>query len=295
MVPALQQAYAAWAGIRGNQASVEDAIAMLHQPNVEMPPTDIEVLRFEKEIRLDALTFAYQAGGPVVLKQIDLTIRKGERIGIIGATGSGKSTLMDIIMGLLAPVSGSLLVDGIRIDASTRQAWQKHIAHVPQAIFLSDSTIEENIAFGVPLAEIDHDRVRAAARQAQIADLIEGMPNGYRSMVGERGGRLSGGQRQRIGIARALYKQADVIVLDEATSALDNATERFVMDAIDALHADLTVVMIAHRLTSLQKCDWIVELAGGKVVRIGNYDEIVRDIRDLERENAGIRSWQNPA
>ncbi len=275
MVPALQQAYAAWAGIKGNQASVEDAIAMLNQAGAEATPPDAGPLAFEREIRLDGLTFAYQPEQAAVLKQLDLTIRKGDRIGIIGATGSGKSTLMDIIMGLLAPVSGGLFVDDVRIDASTRRAWQKHIAHVPQAIFLSDSTVEENIAFGVPPSVIDRERVRVAAGQAQIADLIESMPDGYLSMVGERGGRLSGGQRQRIGIARALYKQADVIVFDEATSALDNATERSVMAAIDALRADLTVVMIAHRLTTLQKCNRIVELAHGKVVRVGSYDEIV--------------------
>jgi len=275
LLPTLQQAYAAWAGIKGNQASVQDAIALLGQPMPQLQTEDAGHLVFRSEIRLNTVTFSYQPALLPVLTGLDLTIQKGERVGIIGATGSGKSTLMDLLMGLLEPSAGTLEVDGTKIDSSTRRAWQSHIAHVPQAIYLADSSVEENIAFGIPPEAIDRDRVREAARQAQIAELIESMPNGYRSMVGERGVRLSGGQRQRIGIARALYKRADVIVFDEATSALDNDTEKSVMEAIDALNPDLTVIIIAHRLSTLRKCDRIVELGGGRVLRTGSYDNIV--------------------
>ena len=275
LLPTLQQAYAAWAGIKGNRASVQDAITLLEQPMPELTTGAPGSLVFRNAIRLDNVTFAYQPSLLPVLSNLELTIRKGERVGIIGATGSGKSTLMDLLMGLLEPSGGVLEVDGTKIDSSTRRAWQSHIAHVPQAIYLADSSVEENIAFGIPQEAIDRARVSEAARQAQIADLIESMPNGYRSMVGERGVRLSGGQRQRIGIARALYKRADVIVFDEATSALDNDTEKTVMESIDALNPDLTVIIIAHRLSTLRKCDRIVELEDGRVKRAGSYDQIV--------------------
>ena len=178
-------------------------------------------------------------------------------------------------MGLLMPTEGELLVDGKPISGNYVRAWQQTIAHVPQNIFLADATLAENIAFGVPLSIIDMDRVRQAARQAQIADFIESSPEGYQAYVGERGVRLSGGQRQRIGIARALYKQASVLVLDEATSALDNATEQSVMDAIGALNSDLTILLIAHRLTTVQKCDFIVELDHGRVVAQGTYEQLL--------------------
>jgi ATP-binding cassette subfamily B protein len=210
-----------------------------------------------------------------VLRGVNLRIPRRSRVGFIGSTGSGKSTLIDVLMGLLPPVQGTVLVDGQPVFPDQTRAWQAHLAHVPQAIYLADISIAENIAFGVPPDQIDRDRVRAAARQAQIADAIEAWTNGYDTLVGERGVRLSGGQRQRVGIARALYKRADVIVFDEATSALDNQTEAAVMEAIDGLHPDLTVVMVAHRLTTLRGCDLIVELERGEIRRIGTYQEII--------------------
>ena len=204
-----------------------------------------------------------------------MTIFKGSKVGFIGLTGSGKSTLLDVVMGLLEPTTGSLEVDGQAIMASNQRAWQAHIAHVPQAIFLADSTIEDNIAFGVPKDQIDFLRVQQAAQKAQIADSIESWPSRYQTVVGERGIRLSGGQRQRIGIARALYKQADVIIFDEATSALDTETEQSVMQSIEGLSKDLTLLIIAHRLTTLKNCTQIVELGGGGVKRVGSYQDMV--------------------
>jgi ATP-binding cassette subfamily B protein len=193
----------------------------------------------------------------------------------VGSTGSGKSTTLDLLMGLLTPTEGELLVDGQPIGSNHVRAWQRNIANVPQSIYLADTTLAENIAFGVPCGFIDLDRVRQAARQAQIADFIENSAEGYNAFVGERGIRLSGGQRQRIGIARALYKQASVLVFDEATSALDNATEQSVMDAIEGLNRDLTILLIAHRLTTVRRCDTIVELGCGKVLEQGTFEQLI--------------------
>jgi ATP-binding cassette subfamily B protein len=180
----------------------------------------------------------------------------------------------------LQPIKGDLKIDGESITSSNSRSWQAHIAHVPQTIFLADSTIEENIAFGVPVEKIDYSRVRLAAQQANIEDAIESWPDKYKTFVGERGVRLSGGQRQRIGIARALYKQADVIIFDEATSSLDSDTEQAVMSAIESLSKNLTLLIVAHRLTTLKKCTHIVELAEGSIKRAGSYQQIVNLINE---------------
>lgn len=277
LLPALQQIFGAWTGILGNHASLADAIELLDQPL----PADILLpapppLPFQRAIRFDAVRFRYLADGPWVLDGFDLTIPKGARIGFVGTTGSGKSTALDLLMGLLLPTGGELLVDDQPITGTRLRAWQRTIAHVPQSIYLADTTLAENIAFGVPRELIDMDRVRQAARQAQIADFIDSSAEGYDALVGERGVRLSGGQRQRVGIARALYKQASVLVFDEATSALDNATEQSVMDAIEGLDRDLTILLIAHRLTTVRHCDIIVELGNGKVAAQGSYEEMLK-------------------
>ena len=276
VLPALQQSYSAWAGIAGNHASLADAIELLDQPlPAEMLQPAPAPLPFQHAIRFEAVRFRYANDGPWVLDGFDLTIPKGARIGFVGSTGSGKSTTLDLLMGLLMPSAGELLVDGQSINGNRLRAWQRTIAHVPQSIYLADTTLAENIAFGVPSNAIDMYRVRQAARQAQIADFIESRAEGYNAFVGERGVRLSGGQRQRIGIARALYKQASVLVFDEATSALDSATEQSVMDAIEGLDRDLTILLIAHRLTTVRRCDIIVELGHGQVVAQGTYDQLL--------------------
>jgi len=275
LLPVMQQAYAGWSSIQGNQASLQDTLDLLDQPLPDdADHSAVMLLPFQKHISLKQLSFRYSQQSPWVLKNINLTFAKGSRIGFIGTTGSGKSTLLDIVMGLLLPTEGVLEIDGQPIAAGNRRAWQAHIAHVPQAIFLADSTIEENIAFGIPKEKIDHERVRQVARQAQIADIIETWPDQYRTFVGERGVRLSGGQRQRIGIARALYKEADIIIFDEATSALDNDTEQAVMQAIEGLSKDLTILIIAHRLTTLKNCTHIVELGSASILRSGTYQHL---------------------
>ena len=276
LLPALQQSYSAWQSLAGNRDSLADVVELLDQHVPEQlsgpPPAPV---RLEREIRLEDVRFRYSGTAPWVLDGIDLVIRKGSRVGFVGSTGSGKSTALDVLMGLLAPDAGRLLVDGQHIEGPLVRGWQRTIAHVPQSIYLADATLAENIAFGIPRADIDMQRVRRAAEQAQISAFIEAGPDGYEATVGERGVRLSGGQRQRIGIARALYKQASVLVLDEATSALDTATERSVMQTIEGLDRELTILMIAHRLTTVQGCDMIVELERGKVVATGTYDELV--------------------
>jgi ATP-binding cassette, subfamily B, bacterial PglK len=186
-------------------------------------------------------------------------------------------------MGLLKPTEGDVLVDGESVSGRRARSWQRAIAHVPQSIYLADATLAENIAFGVAAHAIDPQRVREAARRAQIAEFIEGNPLGYQALVGERGVRLSGGQRQRIGIARALYKRAEVLVLDEATSSLDNATERSVMEAIEGLDRSITILLIAHRLTTVRRCDSIIELEHGRVVAQASYDELLQCSQSFRR------------
>jgi ATP-binding cassette subfamily B protein len=230
------------------------------------PTASGEPLRFEREIECRGLGFRHRPDRPWALQGLNLLIAKGSRVGFIGTTGSGKSTLLDLLMGLLPPTEGQLRVDGQPITAANAGRWQRRIAHVPQSIYLSDASIAQNIAFGVPQQQIDMARVRQAAEQAQMAQTVNGWPQGYDTLVGERGVRLSGGQRQRIGIARALYKQADVLVFDEATSALDSATESAVMAAIDALGRELTILIVAHRISTLSGCDEIVELKAGQRV-----------------------------
>jgi ABC-type multidrug transport system fused ATPase/permease subunit len=288
LLPALQQSYSSWASIAGNHASLTDTIELLDQPlPVEIMQPSPAPLLIKNAMRLNAVRFRYNGDGPWVLNDINLTISKGARVGFVGSTGSGKSTTLDLLMGLLAPTEGELLVDDQPISGIRVGAWQRSIAHVPQSIYLADTTLAENIALGVPPDSIDLDRVQRAAHQAQIEDFIESSPEGYQTRVGERGIRLSGGQCQRIGIARALYKQANVLVFDEATSALDNNTEQSVMDAIEGLNRDLTILLIAHRLSTVRRCDTIIELEHGKVVAQGTYEQLIErspSFRRMARE-----------
>jgi ATP-binding cassette subfamily B protein len=288
LLPALQQAYGSWSAIKAGHVSLQDTLELLDQPIIDGEGRNTPSgMTFQQQVRLVDLSFRYGDQLPWVISNLNLNIYKGDRIGFIGSTGSGKSTLLDIIMGLLQPTSGKLEIDGQVVTSTNNSSWQSHIAHVPQSIYLADSTIQENIAFGVPKEKIDPHRVRKAAEEAQIAELIESWPNKYKTFVGERGVRLSGGQRQRIGIARALYKRADVIIFDEATSALDNETEQAVIKAIENLSKDLTLLIIAHRLTTLKNCNRIVELEDGGISHIGNYQEIVHQKIRVQQNGKG--------
>ena len=234
------------------------------------------------------MRFRYDTDGPWVLDGLSLVIPKGARVGFVGSTGSGKTTALDLLMGLLVPTEGEILIDGQTTRGNRLRAWQKNIAHVPQSIYLADTSLAENIAFGVSPNKIDMKLVRESARRAQISDFIESNPEGYQSNVGERGIRLSGGQRQRIGIARALYKQANVLVFDEATSSLDSATEKSVMKSIEGLASNFTILLIAHRLTTVQNCDIIVELKNGRVAAKGTYEQLLESSSSF-RKMASIR------
>ena len=274
LLPVIQQAYAAWISLRGGQASLQNVLEFLDQPMPIKTNNADNTVIFQDRIELQHVSFTYQDNLPYVLQDINLSIKKGSRVGFIGTTGGGKSTLLDIIMGLLDPLSGFLAIDGKPISPSNKSGWQSHIAHVPQFIFLADCSVAENIAFGVPKEKINYQRIQDVAAKAQIADTIESWPDKYQTYVGERGVRLSGGQRQRIGIARALYKQADVIIFDEATSALDSETEKDVMKSINALSENLTLLIIAHRLDTLEGCSNIVELNQGVIKKISSYEDI---------------------
>ena len=270
ILPLLQQSYSSWALMMGNRDRLHDALDLLDQPigKDRASVNEVRLVSFDREIRLKNVSFRYEPSAPAVLKELSFRIAKGVRLGFVGQTGCGKSTLIDVIIGLLSPTEGCLLIDGKKIDAANCHDWWRHIAHVPQSIFLADVSVAENIAMGIPRNRIDMDRVRFAAQRAHIAETIESWPEQYETNVGERGIELSGGQRQRIGIARALYKQADVIILDEATSALDNKTEQTITQAIEALGRDITILTVAHRLTALDHCSEIYELRDGKLKRI---------------------------
>lgn len=278
LLPALQQMYSSYSQIKGASSSLKDVLSLLDQPL----PTDIDALppepiKFETEVKLKNLSFHYKIDKLWVLKNITLSIKRGDHIGFVGESGSGKSTLLDIIMGLLVPTNGSIIIDHEPINSQNITAWQTHIAHVPQSIYLSDGTIEENIAFGVSKNRIDTARVREAAKAAQLSTLIDELGEGYQTFVGERGVLLSGGQRQRIGIARALYKKADVLILDEATSALDNETELKVMEAIYEIDEKTTVFIVAHRLSTLQSCNKIIKLHRDGAIQVLSYDDLAKN------------------
>lgn len=269
LLPVIQQGYFSFSQLRSGTADLQAVVALLDQPP---PPTEsapVKPLPFKHQITLQNISFRYpgqkNASPPWILRRIDLTIDKGERVAIVGPTGSGKSTLVDLLMGLLEPTEGRILVDGSSPDHAS---WRACIAHVPQSIFLADASIAENIALGIPLAQIDQLRLRQSATQAQIADYIDSLPEGYMSRIGERGVRLSGGQRQRIGIARALYKNTSLIVLDEATNALDQHTEQSFTQTLEQLSRDLTIVMVTHRLSSTRFCTRAIRVDAGSVQEI---------------------------
>lgn len=277
-LPLMQMLYGSWTTLISSKAALYDVLELLDQPlPLYVNSHEPEPLEFKTSIKFENVSFRYDKGQPLVIDNLNLNIPKGSHIGIIGTTGVGKSTTLDLLMGLLEPTKGRILIDDNPADADTQRSWQRNIAHVPQNIFLSDSTIAENIAFGVPLENIDFERVKKAAKQAHISEFIESSPKAYIALVGERGVRLSGGQRQRIGIARALYKQSSILIFDEATSALDNETEQNIMSTINGLSRDITLLIIAHRLTTLKDCSQVIELSENSVKRVGSYEEIVNN------------------
>ncbi|MFM2242486.1 MAG: hypothetical protein RLZ97_1341 [Verrucomicrobiota bacterium] len=232
---------------------------------------------FSGDIEIRNVTFRYANATRLALDGISLTISKGETVGLIGASGAGKSSLVDLVLGLLRSDEGEIKVGNHSISDNLR-AWQNQIGYVPQTIFLTDDTLRRNIAFGIPDGSIDDDAVQRSLKSAQLDEFVRSLPEALETIVGERGIRLSGGQRQRIGIARALYHDPEVIVLDEATSALDGSTESEVIDAIDALKGSKTVIIVAHRLSTLENCDRIFRLEDGRLMETGTPAQILRKI-----------------
>ncbi|GGC06887.1 ABC transporter ATP-binding protein [Marinobacterium zhoushanense] len=278
LLPAFQQIYVALASLRGNMIVFDNLKADLESSKFSETNTEIitnKDVDFQSEITMDNIWFRYPNKKDSVLKGLNVSFPKNKVIGLVGASGSGKSTAIDIILGLIEPDIGCLCVDGEQIDSENKRGWQNKIGYVPQSIFLADSSIRENIAFGLSPEKIDEDKVRNAVRIAHLEDLIKELPEGLDSRVGERGLQLSGGQRQRIGIARALYDGVEVLVMDEATSALDGITEKSLMDAIHDLSGKKTIIMIAHRLATVKKCDNIYLMGEGRVIDSGTYDELV--------------------
>lgn len=276
MLPCLQLIYNSMTSIRGAQASLEDVLDLLDQP---MPQSsqgqNSRELPFESSLKFCDVSYRYGDGSASVLKGIDFEISKGSKVGFIGKSGCGKSTILDLLMGLLTPTDGKIFVDERPLDEKNIRSWQEKISHVPQSIFLTDNTIAENIAFGIMPSEVDYDRVYMAAKQAQLDKSIESWPQAYETIVGEKGVRLSGGQLQRIGLARAFYKMSEVIILDEATSALDAETECAVMESVDNLGCGTTLLIVAHRLTTLKNCDLIFEISDGRIKKCGTYEEML--------------------
>ncbi len=277
LMPAVQSLFAALVSIRFNRASLDELCEDLARFAAVAPggAGGAQPLPFREAIEVAGVSFRYPGSKLQALDGVSLTIARNQTVGIVGSTGSGKTTLVDLLLGLYEPDEGRMAVDGVVLDESTIPRWRRQVGYVPQHIFLADDTVTGNIAFGVPDDEIDQRRVEQAARVASLHELVATLPEGYRTVVGERGVRLSGGQRQRIGIARALYHDPDVLVLDEATSALDGVTETAVMDAIRELAGQKTIVLIAHRLTTVERADRIFMIEDGRVVDEGTYAELL--------------------
>jgi ATP-binding cassette subfamily B protein len=263
LLPLLQQAYHGWTVASGNYRAFRDVIDIMEAP-IPPPQPEAPPLAFERELAFERVGFRFPEGR-FALADVSFRIRAGEHVGIAGATGGGKSTLLDLLMGLLEPEEGAILVDGRPLDSASRPAWQAGLAHVPQAIYLADDTIAANIAFPRGAESMDSELLATAVRAAQLEPFLAGLPEGLETHVGERGVRLSGGQRQRIGLARALYRRPRLLILDEATSALDEATETAVLEALQGLRKDMTLVTVAHRATTLAACDRLIRVDNGRV------------------------------
>jgi len=273
LLPAVNRLVGSLQLITLNRPLVEDLYRDLALPT-KLNESLSRIDNFTETIDLDEISFSYKNAPKPALHGVSLTVRRGEAVGLVGPSGSGKSTLVDVLLGLLAPQSGGVRVDGKDIQDDLR-AWQNQIGYVPQSIFLIDDSLRNNVAFGIPKSKIDEQAVRDAIRSAQLEEFVATLPNGLDTVVGERGVRLSGGQRQRIGIARALYHNPSVLVLDEATSSLDTETEHGVMQAVQALQGDKTVIIVAHRLSTVEYCDRLYRLEDSRIVDEGSFEEVI--------------------
>jgi ATP-binding cassette, subfamily B, bacterial PglK len=275
MLPLAQQIYYAWGTLRTAGPARTDVFKLMSLPDRYHEKNEIN-LSFNEYIELKNVSYQYPGHNKVVLKDVNLKIKRGSKIGFVGPSGGGKSTLIDLLMGLLTPCNGEMRVDSTVLTVENISQWRKSIAHVPQNIYLLDASIRENIAFGIAPNEIDDSRIHYCLRVAQLEDTVASMPSGLDTVIGERGVLLSGGQRQRIGIARALYRQAEILILDEATSALDNETEKRIISSLDELGADVTVLMVAHRISTLSQCDRIIRVEKGQIIKEQSYADLIK-------------------
>jgi HlyD family secretion protein len=283
LLPAFQQIFACVASIKGNISAFESirydlSNSLQKELKTELKQNKTEgcLLNLKKDIVLENITFTYPARAESTLTNLNISIPAHNVIGIVGPSGSGKSTIIDILLGLIVPQKGQLKIDDTIINNQNLRSWQNTIGFVAQSIFLSEGSIAENVAFGIPKDKINLDQVQQALELSHLTDLVEGLEYGVQTKVGERGVQLSGGQRQRIGIARALYHKAEVLVFDEATSSLDGITEKMVMNAIHDFSGQKTIIMVAHRLKTVQKCDQIFLIQKGRVVDQGTYQELLK-------------------
>lgn len=277
VIPAMQQIFSSWANIKATEASLDDILDLLEIKTFNETTQYAEIeLPFKSGITFENCDFTYSKNQAPILNKINLDISKGSSIGLMGSTGSGKTTFVNIFMGLLNPTSGNIYIDGIKLNSDNMRKWQSKIALVPQDIFLSDVSIIENIAFGEDIEEINTNKVIRAAKEARIHNHIISMQNGYQSRVGESGISLSGGQIQRIGTARALYQNKEILIIDEGTSALDSPTERKVMESINSKGSNITLILIAHRLSTLSGCDFVIKFNQGKIEKIYNKKEFIK-------------------
>lgn len=293
LLPAMQHIYYCSVKIRYNRAALTNIVRELRSVNRVSPEAELPIPALAQKLDLVDISYCYP-GSRQILNTISLSIKANTTIGLAGMSGAGKSTLADIILGLLAPTSGHMMVDGQIITAEHRGSWQSLMGYVPQHIYLLDDTIAANIAFGLPPEQIDQQKLQAAAKRAHLEEFIQSLSDGYNAFVGERGVKLSGGQRQRIGIARALYNNPRILVLDEATSALDTMTEHAVMEAISEMAGEVTLIIIAHRLSTLRKCDAIHLMADGKVIATGSYAQLLEQSAEFRAFAAHDKNHPSP-
>jgi ATP-binding cassette subfamily C protein len=291
LIPALQEIFYSFTNFQFNKAVLDKIyndiygdIAEDHFDNKELP----KPLPLEEKISFNNVSFSYQKDKSI-LKNVSFQVNKNTSVGIVGPTGGGKTTLMDLILGLLTPTQGAVMVDGIEVKKENVRNWQRNIGYVPQQVYLSDNTIARNIAFGIPDEQIDMKRIEEVAKIANIDDFIkEDLSSGYDTLTGERGVRLSGGQKQRIGIARALYHNPDILVLDEATSSLDGTTEKAVLEALDNVAKMKTIIIVAHRFKTVEHCDILYVLDKGEIVAQGNYKDLLKSNIQFQKMAKGI-------
>ena len=278
--PALQSIFLGLASIRFGEATINNFYSDMQEKfdvDMSLPPSAFKPKDPKNVIELKNLSYLYSEASDFSLNNLNVKIPIGSTVGIVGSTGAGKTTLVDVFLGLLEPSKGEILIDGVQLTKSWLRVWQQSLGYVPQDIYLNDTSIAENIALGVQKEYIKQEQVEKCAQMANIHDfIVSDLPSQYRTIVGERGVRLSGGQRQRIGIARALYHNPEILVFDEATSALDTITERGIMQAIEFISKQKTIIIVAHRLSTVRNCDKILVLEKGHIKEMGTYDELIK-------------------